>query len=366
MNSNNNNIQNQPVMMPTSAYVEDEINLFELWQVLMDKKWWIISITTLISAVAIVVVLLLPRIYEVTAYFYPPKAEQVAELPRFDATTAYQHFVKNLKSRSVRRQFFNQQKMFADLTVGNETNDTVSLDVQQDTVFEESFHQLLAIKTDKKDSDVVSITYQGKDKDKVRDWVNHFISFTQEYTLNELTSGIIADVKAEKKAIDDQIIAKRALAQQQVNDRIVQLSEALSIAKALQIIEERPLWQQKERSISLSTQNIPDYTRGSLALFAEITSLKNRQSNDPFIGGLRALQEQLKYLETSLIIDKSKIQVVSIEQAAKTPAYPIKPKRKLIVIIAFILGFMFSVFFVFILNMVENAKKEKDNDKKIN
>jgi chain length determinant protein (polysaccharide antigen chain regulator) len=137
------------------------------------------------------------------------------------------------------------------------------------------------------------------------------------------------------------------------------LTEALAVAQQLNIVEERVVWQNQTNSISVNTQNLPDYTRGTKALTAEIASLKNRKSNDPFINGLRDLQEQLKFLANRLNIDKNKIQVVSIEQPAQIPAEPIKPKRPLIVVISFVLGLFFSIMVVLIKNAVTQARQPK-------
>ncbi len=355
-----NQIPNQQPLSYVPAYPpEDEINLLELWQTLWQNKGWIVAITTLTTVLTVVAVLRMPSTYQVTAYFYPPKAEQVAELQGIDTSVAYAKFIKNLKSRALRRQFFEQQQLFKALTADKPLDDKMPLEVQQNQFFEQQFNELLRVQEDKKEANSASIAYEGGDKERIRDGLNGFVAFVQQYTLDELVNGVKANTQFKINEINDQIAAKRALAQQEVDDRRAQLTEALAVAQQLNIVEERVVWQNQTNSISVNTQNLPDYTRGTKALTAEIASLKNRKSNDPFINGLRDLQEQLKFLANRLNIDKNKIQVVSIEQPAQIPAEPIKPKRPLIVVISFVLGLFFSIMVVLIKNAVTQARQPK-------
>ena len=51
--------------------LEDEIDLKELFNILYDGKWTILSITTLISIIGVIYSLLLPNIYESKALLVP-------------------------------------------------------------------------------------------------------------------------------------------------------------------------------------------------------------------------------------------------------------------------------------------------------
>jgi uncharacterized protein involved in exopolysaccharide biosynthesis len=42
--------------------------------------------------------------------------------------------------------------------------------------------------------------------------------------------------------------------------------------------------------------------------------------------------------------------------------YPVKPKKKLIVIFAFVTGFILSIFLVFFMNFIKSFKEEKEHD----
>jgi chain length determinant protein (polysaccharide antigen chain regulator) len=89
----------------------------------------------------------------------------------------------------------------------------------------------------------------------------------------------------------------------------------------------------------------------------EITILKNRKSDDPFIVGLRDLQEKLALLRT-LEFDKEKLRAVHIDQAAYPPKSAIKPNRRLIVSLVTVVGLFSGIFLAFFIEFVQNQRKK--------
>ena len=119
-----------------------------------------------------------------------------------------------------------------------------------------------------------------------------------------------------------------------------------------------------------STQGDPYYLRGTRMLSAEITTLKNRKSDDFTEPEIRKLQEQLALLETNRKIqtlqarednsafitsiqplrlkldelqaiaaqDYSKVRLLRLEQPAMAPESPIKPRKKLVLLLCIISG----------------------------
>lgn len=68
-------VQQQPAgyfsPMPTQNLEEDEIDLFELWQIIWDQRWVIIGITSLFAVASIIVSLMLPNIYRAEVLLAP-------------------------------------------------------------------------------------------------------------------------------------------------------------------------------------------------------------------------------------------------------------------------------------------------------
>ena len=89
----------------------------------------------------------------------------------------------------------------------------------------------------------------------------------------------------------------------------------------------------------------------------EIKILRNRKSNDPFITGLRDLQEQLALLN-AVNIDTENMNSVLIDEIAFTPKYPIKPNRRLIVTIGALVGMFSGIFLIFFIEFIKTQRKK--------
>ena len=108
--------------------------------------------------------------------------------------------------------------------------------------------------------------------------------------------------------------------------------------------------------MNISTSSTPLYYRGYKALNAEIKILKNRKSDDPFISGLRDLQENLALLR-SIKIEEEGMHAVTVDQSAYPPKTPIKPNRRLIVSLGTVVGLFLGIFLVFFVSFVQKQKK---------
>lgn len=237
--------------------------------------------------------------------------------------------------------------------------------------------------------------------------------------------------RIERKAIEERIRTLRDSAGVRRLDRIVTIKEAAAIAHSLGIGDPIGF---KLKKISDSYLNKPQiltdiigntsqlYMRGYEALEAEMASLSNRTSEDPFIPELRELQDQLKQLENnekivalktrqsddpfipgfhemqeklkllennrkveqlkgrqnddpfipslrdkenelarleSVHIDPAMVRTARMDQAAHPPEQHIKPKRKLIVVLGMVLGLMLGVFSAFFVSLIKNQRKEQ-------
>jgi len=170
----------------------------------------------------------------------------------------------------------------------------------------------------------------------------------EQETIQQLITYLKQVVSSRIQRINFEIASKRKIAKQRREDKIAKLSEALRIASALKQHEQIP---------QQDTANPQLYLRGSNVLQIEIDTLKKRKSDDPFITGLRDLQEELITLQ-AIKVDKTKLRVVTVDQQAYPPKYRIKPNRKLIVIMGFLSGLMLGIFAAFFINFIKNQKVE--------
>ena len=84
--------------------------------------------------------------------------------------------------------------------------------------------------------------------------------------------------------------------------------------------------------------------------------MRSIKTDDPFIAGLRDLQEKLSLLH-SIKIEEEGLHSVTIDQAAYPPKYHIKPNRRLIVSLGTVVGLFLGIFLVFFVSFVQKQKE---------
>ena len=139
---------------------------------------------------------------------------------------------------------------------------------------------------------------------------------------------------------------------------MLRYQEAITIARTLGIkkrVDATSIIQNTGTNIDISTTSTPLYYLGIEALNAEINILKNRESDDPFISGLRDLQEKLT-LVRSFKINESGMHSVTIDQSAYPPKNRIKPNRRLIVSLGTVVGLFLGIFLVFFVSFIQKQK----------
>jgi len=168
------------------------------------------------------------------------------------------------------------------------------------------------------------------------------------------------------------------------------------MAKSLGIIDNnfKNISNSKETNTQLSiavgdNQKLPKwYLYGETALLEEISILQNRKNDDAYVSEIVNLKNELSAINSNQVLktlesrqndspfiaEINKLDIETIKLQAFVPssaginamqlnqhAYPtetpIKPKKKLIVAVAFIAGFILSIFLVFIMNAF---RKEDD------
>ena len=195
------------------------------------------------------------------------------------------------------------------------------------------------------------------------------------------------------RQINDQIDRARYKAKENRLNQIVVLIDSAKLAKSLGIIENNfklinDDGAKSDLTIAIGeSKDLPEwYLYGEKALIQRVELLENRMSDDPFIPELVTLNNQLnevqnnnllKTLETrqddspfiaeivKLDIEKIKLKsrIVSMNgvnamQLSQTSlSSPIKPNKRMIVLLAFIGSFMMSVFLALIMGALKPDKK---------
>jgi len=349
----------------------------------MRQKQLIVGITIFCTFLATGVAFLLPREYKAELTIMPPSSVSVEVFnipsiipPTFPSINnsldssefeeisglfyqvkpqdLYEELVNTLMSRSLRFRFFKGNGL-SSLFSKNNDNPSESI------LFEHNFNEKLTLTGITKDigqRDYVTITLVGENPRQIKGWLNDFVDLADKTTIANQNNYFAEKVKMLKEDVFKRIESLRTIEKAHRLDRIASLEEAFAIAEKLGLGNgtdgRTNIYKQEDRDgvkMSFSLQEKPLFFRGTRTLKAEIDILKQRKNDDPFISELRILQEQFDLL-SSLKQGVDEIHSMTVDGPVIVDNRPIKPKRKLIVVLGFLFGVLLSIFVVFIQNMV--------------
>ena len=336
-----------PRAYPLDARPEDEIDLLDLWRVLV-RQWKLIGVITGLSVLGAVVYLLLAvPVYEAQAVVIPPEGKYVQAfnilgISEISSADIFAKFIRNLKARSLRQQFVAENPQFSSL------RDKVP-EIKEGTKGEAGFF---------------FVSMRGHDAKLLANWVNGFILAVEKKTIDDFLDEFEAKIVNQKKEIAAQLQLGRDFASQCRLDRIALLEEQIAIARASKIFDRQlsgySVAEGQSFGVTLDTLQGPMYMRGVNELTAEKEALEKRKNDEPFIAGFRDKQERLAQLAVAL----SQLQAVrvnahavTVDQSAVEAKRPVKPRRMLVLALGVMLGGMLGIFAAFVVNFVGQQKK---------
>lgn len=366
-------------MQETGSYTahtrEDEIDLVELVKALWSQKLIIIAATVASTAIALAYALLSMPVYEAKATVLPPLLSDIAAynagrtesslytpygdrssaqstqapLKPFTTDDVYAVFTRNLRSQSLRREFFKDIYL-PSLPEGERSG-------PQDRLWSK-FNNIISINApDKQRPELIEVSVQQNTPDLAATWANQLISKASAASARNMQRNVSSELNTRIHSIERRIASLRSTAQQRRADRIAILREALIVANAVGMNSPQVTAGRTSSSDELSEfiDGSLTYMRGAKAIEAEMKVLEARQSDDPFIPELRSLQEQLSFL-TTIDMQPENVSVFSLDSAAEVPETPIKPKKALIVALGLMLGGMLGVFIALVRVMMRRDK----------
>lgn len=344
--------------MKNNHYSED-VNLMELLYVFWQQKWLILGFVFFSLTAGLVYLWQAKPLYEAKIYTLPPALfniseinkgrldEKKAALKTFKTKDVYAIFIRALSAESTKTKFYKSVYL-PEAKVASKHNSA-----------ELSFHQFenqLTIKKlpqpDQNTPSSYMVAIKGSQPEYVEKFLRKYVNFVKEKALNELVNTANRQTKKLVNDIDHKIGLARRIAHDARSDRLTQLKEALAIANEIGI-KEYPV---NSGSIVIASSEQPNllveenilYHRGSKALEAEINQLSKRTSDDPFIPGLRKLQNKLEFY-SNLKVNPQLIQMFRLD-GEDLPAVRISPRKKLVLILSLAVGLMLGVLFALIRN----------------
>ncbi|KKN98773.1 hypothetical protein LCGC14_0144530 [marine sediment metagenome] len=320
-----------------------EIDLIELARGLWQEKWVIIGVTAVVTLCALVYSLMLSPVYETSARTIPPRAADVAPLnlgraqaglSELDPSGVYAIFIRNLTAETTRRNFFVQHYRPFLIEQGSAaTRDELTRRMREDIVVRRP--------DERNNPHITEILVQASDPEIAAEWNNIFLQMAADEAFGDLTANTVLEIKNKKTVLERRIEVLREFATTQREDRIARLKDALNVAEAVgvdapQVTAGRTA---AEDELSQMIDGNLAYMRGSKAIQAELELLQARENEDPYIGELRNLQQQINLL--SLVNPAPKgAALFTLDSAAEIPDGPIEPRKKIIVGAGIVLGGM--------------------------
>ena len=340
----------------TQPFVDENIDLYEMWITIWNKKWIVIGVTAVAALGSVVFALLQPLVYKAEAYLLPPKAQDIQslnvhgvmglqEMPEVSPEYVFASFKKNLSSRILQKKFIKDYGLMEVLSPEKSTES------MNENVYE-GFSKIFKIKDN-------TISIELNDPEVAALWVNDYIKFMDNETIRLLVDNVRNSIMNSIRDIEYTISSKRQMAKQRRKDKILLYTEATSIAIRLGVkdrVDTTNVIQNNQ--LNISTGSTPLYYRGYRALNAELDVLKNRKSDDAFASGLRDLQENIALL-SSIKITNEGLSAVTIDQAAYAPKNRIKPNRRMIVTLGTVVGLFLGLFMVFFVSFIQNKNEDQ-------
>lgn len=321
-----------------------EIDFFELLRELWKQKKLIALITFMVTSVGVAYILLAKPIYEATVFVQPPTQNDIAQLnygrggdsglSMLTVKDVYDIYLRNLQSESLRREFF--RSVYLPSLPESERAGS------QDELYKSFQDDVLSLGAAGKDTSRFFVKANVSDPQQAAEWVVRYLEMAGRRGKSEVVRDVKADATVKANNLEQQITASLESARKQREDQIIQLSEALRVAKSIGLEKPPIISNTLSSEVSAGMDGSLMYMRGTKALEAEIENLRNRVSDDPFVNNLRQRQEALAFYRT-LQIDPGIIQVYRQDGAIESPDKPVHPKKLIVVILSFLLGFSLAV-----------------------
>lgn len=361
----------EPVIESYDVRNNNGMDLFVLWQSILQEKVLILSIALFVLLAAGSYAFLAKPVYQSKAYFVPVEKEFIQKLvgwdlllERNDSYTAqelFKLFKQNIVSRSELLTFFTKHKLYG---VYDEALSKIKVveTLKEKQKIQKSFDQFYQdfLVQESKEGGIgqylsVALAMTLSEKE-VQQLLSEYIAQVRNKTRQEILESIKNEQESRVGHIQQKISSMREIAKVQKNDRLAQLDEAITIARSLNL-KEPPKMGAKATIQGVSNQGLPLYYLGYRLLEAERKVLAGRQSNDPFIDGLRGLQEKLSLL-SSYKISSEDFAMVRLDQSPII-GEKIKPKKSVILVVSVIVGLLLGIF-VALIKVAFSSQKQKE------
>jgi len=357
----------------------DEIDLFDLWDDIVDNKLWVVAGLVGCLALAGAYLAMATSVFQAQVVTKPASDIHVLELNQpqlkaskiesergviaFDAIysktvdDAYKDAQKALLSKEYRRTFYElhleEIKAF-----NNVYNDQLLLS-QNFANFDKRFS--FSVSNDKKDTEKFSkLSLEFPNAEHSAKLLNEFAEFALAEKMQEIETTLSSKVESEIRRLEYEADKLRERYKGERNRKLLMLNEAKQVANKIGL--RQPAFDKNQ----VLTEEPPLYMFGSDALDAEMTAIQNRQKmaedlsfgEEYYIENLPELLYRIDQLK-KLTIDYDKVKLAIIDEKAVTPTKPIKPRKLLVVALACVAGVFVGMMMALIMAAFQRHKEAR-------
>ncbi len=306
---------------------KDEIDLKELFKTFWDNKKFITIFTSLVTLASVLYVLAVTPMYE---------ARALVEIGNYKL---------DINNTVVLDNAPQLEKKLS----------TIFIDTLKSSTDKE--YTISAITVPKGVSNFLEIKSEAKSNDEAIKGINEVLAFIQDEHQK-----ILNDVKQKREFELHNIDLQIADKEKKVNllDKKIELQKQNleDLQKQLKLVDSN-LQNIQSLNPSLAALKLiekKDISSSIISISSQLFDMEN-QRDELLTMAIYKLEENKKIIETLLLPHNYKnTQIVG---GIITNKSPIKPKKSLIVVVAFVSGFILSIFLVFFIQFIRNFKEEK-------
>jgi len=339
---------------------DDEIDLIELIASLWRGRVQVLVAMFIALLVAVGYLLVKPSEYIVEAQVSHPNSLELAELvvltlePSDDLSASAKSFYspeevfvtaqRELLSRATQREFV--------LSINE------SMEGGGEPLDFELFSEELAVvpqKVGKTATGLFLVQLRCQDEGKCAGLVNDYVDFVHDKVRGALVADMLSLLYSEAQRVEESISHIRKNHSQAVEDRLKSLDGMIKVAREMG-------WVEPNSSVLASDKVMPRYYEGYRVLEGDRARLAAQLDDEAFVAGLRSKQRNLRLIESGVarIAEvKTKVSVLDVVDYAYPTGKPVAPNKKLVVILALILGGMIGVVLVFVRYGIESYRSKK-------
>ena len=307
--------------------IEDEIDLRELFKTIWNKKVFIIVFTAVITILAIAFAYTRTQIYSVKA---------LVEIGTFKTETSQNTYIDNADSLSKKLSM-------------------IFIDLREN--IEDKKYEIVNISVPKGMKNFIEITSESISNDEAINGIKDILSYIKE----EHTK-LLDDVR-EKSIIEIKNI--------DISIKNIEEDKITSINKKIDLLNQNISNLEEQMSFVMETlKNINNLDPSISALkLIEKRDISNAiVENKSELYDLIETKESLTNVDINKFIERKKLlQSFTLEYNLKNTEIvgnilvnnnPVKPKKSLIVVVAFVTGFIMSIFLVFFMQFINNIRRD--------